>query len=321
MKKVIIITILLNLTFVFSIFVKKVNAFEPEAALQVSKGISEWKLMNKDKSEAQVGPTVYVSSSLSEMVEKGSSEGVGLVNGLSAYIYQEQIPDPILRQDADLLNTIYQGNIKIVRDTTLPWAGAWDVTTRTIKINPAQFSNPIYGPRGTDLGRVLAHEMDHAKMDGFSIIATGQPVNRGYPSVILLEDYAIRADRNFETALHNRFSVEKTIAQSMKIMNYNPFETYRISETNALGNILEMGKNNPIMGAESRYSSIGTGIGKWNAGTGNISPLPSMPSTINYPPPEILFSTKNPLNTYTPSMPRIPTYNPPRIPSSLGRNY
>ena len=126
MKKVIIITILLNLTFVFSIFVKKVNAFEPEAALQVSKGISEWKLMNKDKNEARVGPTVYVSSSLSGMVEKGSSEGVGLVNGLSAYIYQEQIPDPILRQDADLLNMIYKGNIKIVRDTTLPWAGAWD---------------------------------------------------------------------------------------------------------------------------------------------------------------------------------------------------
>ena len=84
MRKVMIIIAIL-FAYVFVLFVVNLAAFDPEAALQVSERIAEWRLMNKNKGETQVEPTVYVSSSLSRMVEKENSKGVGVVSGLMAF--------------------------------------------------------------------------------------------------------------------------------------------------------------------------------------------------------------------------------------------
>ncbi|MBI4707974.1 MAG: tetratricopeptide repeat protein [Candidatus Omnitrophica bacterium] len=73
------------LIFIAVFSVAKAESFDPEAISQVSKGIAEWKLMNEDKEQTQPEQTVYVSSSLSGMVERGSGEGIGVVTGLAAF--------------------------------------------------------------------------------------------------------------------------------------------------------------------------------------------------------------------------------------------
>ena len=83
MKKIIITVFV----YIPILFVIKVNAFDPAVALQVSKRITEWKLVSNDKNETQVESIVYVSSSLDEIVKKGegNSKGIGIVNGLRAF--------------------------------------------------------------------------------------------------------------------------------------------------------------------------------------------------------------------------------------------
>jgi hypothetical protein len=75
MKKGIKITIV---TFVFTLFALKVNAFDPEVTLQVSKGIAKWKLLNENKNEVETH--VYVSSALRGIIKQDNREEVGEVN-------------------------------------------------------------------------------------------------------------------------------------------------------------------------------------------------------------------------------------------------
>jgi len=92
MKKGMIITILLNVSFIFILSVTKVDAFDPEAVLQVSERIAEWKLLNKDKTETEGALPVYVSSALSGMVEKGIDAKVGVVIGLALALVEPYTP-------------------------------------------------------------------------------------------------------------------------------------------------------------------------------------------------------------------------------------
>ena len=56
----------------------------------------------------------------------------------------------------------------------------------------------------------------------------------------------------------------------------------------------------------------GIGMNFPNIGAQKISP--SMPKMNNYPPPNILFSIKDPLSTYSISMPKMPPPLPPPLP-------
>jgi len=84
MKKMTIIyfIILSFITFFLSI---KAECFDSESISQVSKGITEWKLMNEDTSETKVEQKIYVPSSLGEIGEGGNGEEVGVVKGLAAF--------------------------------------------------------------------------------------------------------------------------------------------------------------------------------------------------------------------------------------------
>lgn len=100
MKKMkIAIAYFVILSFVAVISVTKAEAFDPEAISQVSKGIAEWKLMNQDKSETQLEQKVYVSSSLSGMVERGSGKGV--VQGLAAFNNNHEISSQTRQWELD----------------------------------------------------------------------------------------------------------------------------------------------------------------------------------------------------------------------------
>lgn len=116
------------------------ESFDSEAISQVSKGIAEWKLMNEDNSKTQVEQTVYVSSSLSGMVEKGEPQGIGMISGLAAfdndYWIESQITQWELNKQIDI------GSRYISRLPTNPWVDVGgDITTRTIGISYQQYMN------------------------------------------------------------------------------------------------------------------------------------------------------------------------------------
>jgi len=67
---------------VFAPLAIKAQDFDPEAISQVSKAIAEHKLMSDSEAEER---QVYVSSSLSPKVEKGTGQGISTVIGLSAF--------------------------------------------------------------------------------------------------------------------------------------------------------------------------------------------------------------------------------------------
>lgn len=338
MKKMkITIAYFVILSFVAVISVTKAEAFDPEAISQVSKGIAEWKLMNEGKSETQLEPKVYVSSSLSGMVERGNNGKVGVIKGLSGLIEMNQLPDPILWNDASKLNTLYNGNIEIIIDRTLDRPGY----TRTIlqgsgnqtcgksviSINPEKFKE-----WGTDSGGVLAHEMQHAKEHFYLLklnLPQYGPIEISRTSLHLQETkallgkashihpaewHAIDADNNYRATLQAKFGTENSVARSIGIKNYDPLKTYKISDAQALGNIPKI-KGNSTIGKSLQYSDpyakmpTVTSLPSTQIGGGmrNISALP---------PPGILFSMPKTL-TYSPySMPKMPTYTTIGIPKT-----
>jgi hypothetical protein len=331
-----LIIYLFGLSLFAAISATKAESFDPEAISQVSKGIAEWKLMNEDKGEAQVEQIVYVSSSLSGMVERGGGERIGVIKGLSAYIEQNQLPDPILWEMADKLNVYYQGNILIKPSNNIPKEGrfVFDPITKsgTIYVRP-----DVLTSNRTDLGRVIAHEMQHGYdqiwQTRFGIPSYGvteeirtsthfqktvalQKVGLGKAEWIPPGEWRpIDADNNFQRTLQGKFSTETRIAQEIGMRNYNPLDRYKISEAQAMRNI-ETGKFNPSIGVSSQY---------WDTYRIGTTGLPSMPSTTYYPPPNILFSTKDPFSTYSSPMNKVPSYTPtytPTMPSSSwGRKY
>ena len=157
MRKVMIITILF--TYVFILFVANVDAFDPEAALQVSKGIAEWKLMNKDKNETQVEPTVYVSSSLGGMVEKGDSKGIGVVSGLTAFDNDYWIESQIRKWE--LNESVRMSGKYISRLPSNPSVGvAGDITTKAEGMayqlcNPPPMASVTYNVASTAMGAAI----------------------------------------------------------------------------------------------------------------------------------------------------------------------
>ena len=111
----------------------KAQNFDPEDISQVSKGIAEWKLLNENKSETQVEETIYVSSSLSGMVEKGSGEGVSVVGGLVAFDNGYWINSEIRQWELNNGSKISSGYAARLPSpsTAAVSIGGW-VTTRTI---------------------------------------------------------------------------------------------------------------------------------------------------------------------------------------------
>ncbi len=83
-KKTFAIAIFCLLSIV-TFWVPPVMGFDPETASRVSQSIAEWSLLNQDKNTQGTKPSVYISSSLGGILNNGISQGVCVVNGLSAF--------------------------------------------------------------------------------------------------------------------------------------------------------------------------------------------------------------------------------------------
>lgn len=286
MRKV-IITILLNLTFLFGISATKVIAIDPEAALQVSKGIAEWKLMTSDKTEADAKPTTFVSSSLSGMVEKGGDKNVGIISGLAAF-----------DNDYDWLK----------RDSSVAIITAGRDTAVGIALGPY---GPIYSA-GSAVWSMW--NLSNAKTsEDFYRATRGTPAWHLGAAVKILDNIkmpesSIAQNRTFKSLPPTFNANWKTIKLADYTYKYPSIDWNNIPKTNW---------NVPST------NSTNWSIPKTNWNIPSIKPLPTYtPSMPKYPPPNILFSTKNPLTTYRPPMPKMPAYTPPRLPpSSVGRRY
>ncbi len=138
MKKIVVYFMFLTFFIVFSVL--KAQSFDPEAISQVSKRIAEWKLINKDKGKTQFEQTVYVSSSLSGIVERGISKRISVIGGLAAFNsdYDYWINSEI--RQWELNRQINLSNIYMTRLPTNSWVDvAGDITSGTIRKSYQQY--------------------------------------------------------------------------------------------------------------------------------------------------------------------------------------
>jgi len=285
------------------------ESFDSDAISQVSQGIAEWKLLNENKGETQIEKTVYVSSSLSKFVEIGSDQQVAAVAGLSA-LDMKYVPWES-RDIARNMDQKYQryGGIFVVTDRTIKAPGDFVPPIRTnsgmwgpavVKINPDMIGKYVYYQGRLEkftYGQVLAHELEHAK-------DWGSP---RYAHPRLGEINPMKGDIFYTSQINTKISTNPVRMSMAKLENYSlkdPF--YNITQRWHLSQVPDV---NTLRLPDSYFNRATT-----------------------YPPPNILFSTRDPLTTYTSPMPKtpayspystpkVPTYTPSRIPSYSGRRY
>jgi hypothetical protein len=254
------------------------ESFDSQTILNVSNNIAERQVVSDTSKQTQVEQTLDMANSSRSTVERGNANGIGITTGLSAYIGEDQIPNnPALNDMRDKLNWAYEGQISIKQSNNIPREGMFvpDPITRsgTIYVRPDVLTSDK-----TDLGRVLYHEMEHARnyiweakfgMPSHGVIeeiysdayfrqtVAFQKVGPGKAEWIPLSEWRVMdAENNFSRA--------------------NPHSTYKNSEAAAMRNI-----------------EIGS---------------PPVFNTTRLPPPNILFSAPK---VPTSSSDRTSTYTPP----------
>ncbi len=344
--------------------------FDPETISQLSRGISEWKLLHGEKDESEAERTVYVSSSLGARTATNPVGQPAVVSGLRAFS-QDQV-DPILWYGtSDSIRSV-----PIYRDYSLPAAGGWHPSSPSstygeIFINPnymgnSQFAKP-YTPGGPDPSIVMAHEIGHIKFEQYDRVLSAPRYPGSTLYRIRTEVYADQYAQDFDKTRQNRFAVENRIAQDLRAQGanvrvYGSYQDYRLDQSawkSQLNNI-PIGSRDvggvtvPSPSSQMNWTTlgrtpsidwssanVGAGAANWSTGVGVSSSSitrttigPPISDTVRYPPPDVLFSIKDPLTSYTsrlpkstiPSyssypMPGIPTYTLPPLPSSrLGGN-
>jgi len=375
MRKVMIITILF--TYVFILFVANVDAFDPEAALQVSKGIAEWRLMNKDKNETQVEPTVYVSSSLGGMVEKGDSKGIGVVSGLTAFDNDYWIESQIRKWE--LNESVRMSGKYISRLPSNPSVGvAGDITTKAEGMayqlcNPPPMASVTYNVASTAMGAAITG-IETINRIGTSIQIMNPPVYlnektswgwKGHGSYPIQGGHVYYQETlktggpgpitrthtdwvRTNTGTYVRHVETKTPATSRFerfMMHHYPVGGYWDPATSTITTTTRIQQSYRIetYGGMPRVTPLpNSAIGTWGSGRiGNnwYNPSPTLNSTwktvqigsTTYRYPSIDWTSIPKTNwtipstisspTYISPISKIPTYTPPRIPSSLGRRY
>ncbi|HLB75029.1 MAG TPA: hypothetical protein VJJ98_13500 [Sedimentisphaerales bacterium] len=322
--------------------------FDPEVISQVSKRITEWKLMNNNKSATQTEPTIYVSSSLSEMVEKTGRKRVGLINGLTAfdgkpYDFIEYINKPTHSwYPVDSMGIPGGWGAKPLPgekiydniDDPVTYIPSW----RNITPIPSYGSttDPLY-QGGSAVGMTLAH-IEWGPGNPRKIYGTGGHTLKSYDEMAgPLQTNRIRAHSQGGLALYNLHteggwaSIEPFLGKTIRGVGHSPLDV----ENNqiATGGYW----SNPTLDVATRSahwnfgSSLGnplkleSDIGRWNTGMGSISPLPSIPTSINYPSSTGIGLTPYGLGigntSQLPSIPKMPIYTPPRIAPYSGRKY
>lgn len=333
-------------TLIVFLSVTKAESFDAEAISQVSKMIAEWNLMNEDKSETQVEPQVYISSSLRGMTEKGSGEGVRVLSGLSSLIDMKYVPWE-LRDVAHELNQRYERNIYVVIDRSIAKAGQTEVTQPVYRLPNSIGGSEVLGPAriaiikinpdkiwdGLTYGQVLAHEFEHARgalswnYRGSEVAPTKAELNYISQVNTKISSNPLRLSMGKVYDVGSRELSNTVVIPVGKVSLRDPF--YNFTQNWHLSQVPDVSTlrlpdsyfNRPAAG------DFNTRIGMSSYNIGAVKISPPITSTTNYPPPNILFSMPK-IPTYsTYSIPRMSTYTPmptytPTIPSySSGRKY
>lgn len=342
MKKM-ITTYFVILTFVVVFSSAKAESFDPEAISQVSKGIAEWKLINEDKTETQMEQTVYVSSSLSGMVERVERDDSGwirVVSGLAAFDNDYQIESQI--RQWELNRGIGISNEKMSSLTKI-----WDINKTLGKtamktelgagVKMTKFG-PIWGPISTiESGYSTATKV-------FQTYGTSMQIMN--PPIYLHEktSYGWRGEGSYNiNGMHVKYQETLNTAGPGSItrthtdwVTTNTGTYYRHVEikTPATSNFERFVLNRyPVGSYWDTNSSVSYTTTRSHQSyrietVGDISkvtPLPSsgfgksyggVGSNWNSPPPTFKMPTYSPY-----SIPKMPTYTPTMPSSSRGRKY
>lgn len=125
------------------------QSFDPQAISQVSRAIAEWKLMSDQVEETQYEQAVYVTSSLSGIVEKAEPQGIRVISGLAAFdndYWSDYWVESQIRQ-WELNRIVDMGNSYTTRLSEI-----WDVTK--ILTKTAMKTALGVGLKGTTLGPI-----------------------------------------------------------------------------------------------------------------------------------------------------------------------
>jgi len=301
---------LVSLTFLFALSARKAESFDPEAVFQVSKAIAEGKLMNKDNSETQVNPPLYVSSALSKFVERG--KGVAIVKGLAAFGSDYWIESQI--KQWELNNRVNMSDRYMSSLPNNPWRDVGgSITTTVIGIG----AHPAYG---------IASTMGSAVTTGMEIIdRVGTSIQIMNPPIYLNEktswgwkgegSYSIPAGR---VCYHETLNISAPAWwQSGTIVRKH---TDRVS-TN-LGTYyrnvkIETHDVSPGERFMMRHYPVG---GYFNPGKTTITTITRIHKSYHIETRGNVTKV-TPLATYTTPIPKMPRYISPRIPSCSGRRY
>jgi hypothetical protein len=309
------------------------SGFDADAIAQVSRGIAEWKLTEGHPRAEQAGRVVYVSSSLNHAGGTGRG-GVVAISGLRAMIDTGQV-DPALHTTVKWVNKVYNGNVWIRVDPTLDSAGRWEPAARTIWYNPNWVgTTPMGRPVKPEYNTVISHELDHAWRDGVALKRSGHisdwEVWRSGNTVIYdsKEGSAIAAANRFNSRLGERVpdsysqlrmtvinqtldDLEKGRSLSQSYSHNTLPHDYSIgtSQNPATVRVVDMSAGRPVT---QSYPVFNDASRNWGGRMPTSSPIPGgMQMSSRYPSPDVLFSTKDPLLTYTSRLPPspIPTYS------------
>jgi len=298
---------LLSLVLVNALLTTKVEGFDSKAISQVSKAIAECKLMGEDEGETKAEPQIYMSNALRGKLEKGVAGEV--TNGLSAFS-QNQV-DPIIWWDPQfqVLKDIQIYQVHDLYKFNPNAVGMAPPNIKEVYISPNKMGPSTILPNDPD--STIAHELGHKQFENFyKQLPLEKRMKIDYRKVS--ESFAIFREVDFDMKRRGRFNVENKIAADMKkegynVKAYNSYDEYI--------NIYKGRWNKTLQNIPSKTSSqinsqvqsisphtfykVGIGINSYSFGAGNISHSPKLPST-----------------PYALSIPKIPTYTSPQIPSS-----
>jgi hypothetical protein len=317
MKKAKTITIsLLSFTIFFVLSSTRAESFDAEAISQISEGIAEWNLINEIKNKTQMEEKVYVSSSLGGKVTRGNGQGIGVIIGLTAFdewrpvqnatdFYYAQKNIAITSAGPD--NWIWQGMKATGYEIAgkyiehFPFLNPISIEQHTVEIiDPMNKYSPVQ-----KVGAIGALSWDIASPFASNILkTTGTNLLKQQANVALSAQNLKQFDSSVTQLYRSTVFLDRGI------------QTYKTIDN--LGNVYTIGGDAFRLGNSAMREF---GVIRPNTG--------AMPNITSYPPPNVLFSIKDPLFTYTSPTFKMPTYSPysisgmppaynPTIPSSYG---
>jgi len=320
------------------------RANDADAIADLSKGITEWQLLNENKTEAPPERQVYVSSALRHVGERVGGGDLRLVSGLAAF--DDDKPYDFLRYinrrtsrdfPVDTLGrvggmgTVPLPGERIYVNVDDPFSYA-PATWRNVKAIPTHRSatDPVYAGE-SGVGWTIFWK-DWGRGSPQKIYGTGGHSRISYESIRgPLTGDRITAHSQGSDYLTQRYvygggykAVERFRGQTILGAGHGPLDAGKNQiATGGYGDnfardvgfrglpaSLGIPVGNPLR-VESNVGRRDYGTRVNSASIGSTRMSPPVSGTMNYPPPEILFSVKDPLTTYTPSMPRstIPSYS------------